>query len=100
MTWMIEGEWSGYTSSQRRVVHRHYTTNRKEVESIKAIGYGITYTDGTMLILTVKEHTGRKVLPVKDSYRDLIDKCRWAGVSSVQALIDRSKPAEAILVSD
>jgi hypothetical protein len=90
---MIEGEWTGYRSSQQRVAHRHYTASKKEAESVESIGYGITYTDGTTLILRVVEVKGRKKLPVIDSYRSLINDCRLAGVSSVQALIDRREAA-------
>lgn len=95
MPWMIEGEWSGYTSAQRRVCHRHYTTSRKEVESILAIGYAIRFGDGTCLVLDVKEVKGRKKLPVIDGYGDLIRDCRMAGVGSVDALIKARKEGKS-----
>lgn len=84
--WMIEGEWIGYRSSQDRVVHRHYTDRRKEAEGIEALGYGIRFTDGTTLALSVKPHSGRKVKPVINGYSSLIADCRFYKVSSVDGL--------------
>ncbi len=96
MTYMIEGEWSGYTSAQRRVCHRHYTTNKKEVASIEAIGHAIRFMDGTCLVLDIKEVKGRKRLPVINGYNSLIQDCRWAGVNSVDALAEARKAKAAV----
>ncbi len=83
---MIEGEWTGYRSSQQRIVHRHYTTSKAEAEGVKAIGYGITFDDGTSLLLTVKEVSGRGLPKEIHGYNSLIYDCRTKGVSSVSEL--------------
>lgn len=91
---MIEGEWSGYRSEQRRLSHRHYVSSKKEADRISAIGYSIQFTDGTELILTVREVRRRKE-PEKLQYRELIDDCVRYGVNSVYALIAAKKPKPA-----
>ena len=84
-TYMIEGEWTGYRSSQQRVVHRHYC-NREKVVAFVQKTYGIRYTDGTMLLLSATPCTGRKRLPVINSYNSLIEDCVHYDVSSVDDL--------------
>ncbi len=70
--WMIEGVWSGYTSSQSRCVHRHYLTDKDEVEKLQTI----RYTDGTALYLSIKEIKDKKeLLPDNDNYTSLINQC-------------------------
>ena len=90
---MIEGEWSGYTSAQQRVCHREYLPKSQKslVEAIQKIGYGIRFTDNTLLILRVRE-TPRRALPSIDGgYSNLIRKCAKAGVSSVAELESHEK---------
>lgn len=84
---MIEGEWTGYRSSQQRVVHREYVPKKRAgfVEKVKAIGYAIYFSDGTALMIHVSE-VARKALPVINGYTDLIRKCAYAGVDSVDKL--------------
>ena len=93
-TYMIEGEWTGYSSSQRRVAHRHYTNLPKEIEWVEKT-YGIRYTDGTMLLLTATPVTGRKRLPVIDGYGSLIGDCRFYGVNSVDGLVAAREKVKA-----
>ena len=86
---MLEGEWSGYRSSQRHVVHREYISaatksNRDLLEWLKAT-HAITYTDGTCLVLSVKEVDRRKEKPI-NGYGSLIRDCFLAKVTSVAAL--------------
>lgn len=92
MVWMVEGEWSGYTSNQRRVAHRHYTARRQEAESISDLGF-IQFTDGTALFLNVKQLAARRKLPEVKTYKALIEDCLLHKVNSVQALVDLRKPA-------
>lgn len=84
----IEGEWTGYHSGQRRVVHREYTTSSKFAEKVAALGW-ITYTDGTALSLTVKPYrradNGKK-LPAISGYTSLIRDCVFYGTGQVSEL--------------
>jgi len=71
----ITGEWSGYNSSQRRIAHREYTTNKAFVDKVNALG-SIEYTDGTSLRLSTRQlvYKEKKQKEIK-SYSDLIRKC-------------------------
>lgn len=91
---VIEGEWSGYTSAQRRVVHRHVTTKEALVEWVRKT-YGIRYTDNTVLALTVRPCRPHERVKENASYKSLIEDCFYAGVSSVDALCKRRKEMEA-----
>ena len=46
---IVEGTWSGYTSSQSRVVHRTVTTRPEIYDGLSAI----VFTDNTNLYITV-----------------------------------------------
>ncbi len=101
MTWMIEGSWSGHRDG--RITHRHFTTSRREATSAKDLGYGIRYTDGTTLILTVTQCPPyKRRLPVINAYNTLIADCRHYGVNSVddlikaraQAKLNKDKPSQ------
>lgn len=89
MAFMIEGEWSGYSSSQQRICHRTYH-GKKFAELVKAIGYAIRFTDGTLLILNVKEVPRRKNDEIH-GYDELISKCAYRGVNSVAALYEKKE---------
>lgn len=57
MRFLVEGEWTGYHSGQRRVVHRtvHDRAFDNKFHSwIKDVP-AITYTDGTQLLLRVRD---------------------------------------------
>ena len=86
MIWMIEGTWSGYTSSQCRVVHRHFTDNEKEATELN--GKCITYTDGTNLLLRSRKctHGEGKLPPEQKSYSSLINDCRQQNIWNVSEL--------------
>lgn len=80
--WVIEGEWSGYTASQRKVAHREVTTNRRRAESLSA-QRSIQFDDGTTLFISVRElGKGERVEPVF-GYSALIADCLQYGVWSV-----------------
>ena len=76
MRYVIEGIWSGYVSSQSRVVHREVTTSRTRAEALKKI-HGIMYTDGTMLYLHVREARPRERVKTHDGYGRLLNKVIW-----------------------
>lgn len=90
--YMIEGEWSGYTSRQRKICHREYVSDRDSLgrSIIKWCQdhFGITYTDGTMLRLMVTEleNPRKKRQPVINGYTSLIRNCIHHNVSSVAEL--------------
>lgn len=72
--YVIEGTWSGYTSSQSRIVHREVTTDVKRVAWCRD-NSSILYTDNTWLDLSVREaQKGERVKPY-DGYGKLISRC-------------------------
>jgi len=87
----ITGTWSGYTPSQKHVVHREYTINRRFADAVKALGT-IAFTDGTQLMLRTRlmeyrEKRGKEV----NGYRSLIRDCIHYGVASVADLPKANK---------
>ncbi len=70
---ILEGEWTGYTSAQRKIVHREIfsdgTANgRAFLEKLKALRC-IVYTDGTSLLLSLREaKRGEKIIENKTYY--------------------------------
>lgn len=82
--WVVEGEWTGYHSGQRRVVHREIVS-AKEAEAIGKIGY-IRYTDGTGLALTTRAALPRERVQQVLGYRSLIRQCVTAGHGDVARL--------------
>ena len=84
MRYVLEGEWTGYVSSQFRVVHRAVITARqaKRLELLPEIHF----TDGTRLLLTVREATPRERVQEIRGYRQLIENCLRLGVNSVAAV--------------
>ena len=88
---IIEGEWSGYHSGQQRVVHR--TTHADTEKRLRAWAdktYGIRYTDGTMLLLSVRDCKPRERVAEIHGYTSLIRDCADYGVGSVAELPRRS----------
>ena len=83
--YVIEGVWSGYRSSQERAVHRAVTTRRALVEWC-AKTFGIVFTDGTTLYLTVRPALPREKVHPIHGYDSLISDCAHHGVSSVAKL--------------
>lgn len=96
-TYMIEGEWSGYAPSHRRVVHREYTTSKQRAEAIKKLGC-ITYGDGTRLILTVNISPRGNRPPPINGYNSLISDCLKYGMDSVGDLGKRKVKREGSIV--
>ena len=61
--YVLAGEWSGYSSSQRRVVHRE-TINERRRARYEGRGrlFAVRFTDGTILELSVRPvRRGEKV---------------------------------------
>ena len=84
---VIEGVWSGYRSSQQRVVHRTvHKGNRKALRAWVEKTQGIRYTDGTMLYLTVRDCKPREKVQEIKGYVSLIADCAHYNVGSVMDL--------------
>lgn len=77
--YVLEGEWSGYNSSQRRISHRTVTTHPKRYEHLKTI----LYTDGTTLNISMRTALPREKVKVIDGYSSLIEKAAATGKSFV-----------------
>lgn len=84
---VIEGTWTGYTGNQRRVVHRQvYPSARKKLRAWAESAHSISYTDGTALILAVRDCKPRERVKEVRGYTSLIEDCYFHGVTSVDAL--------------
>jgi hypothetical protein len=81
MRYVIEGEWTGYTSTQRRVVHRE-VVDAKRGERLKRL-HAIVYTDGTSLLIRVREAKPREKIERIDGYGSLIREAEAKGGSRV-----------------
>ena len=81
-TYTIEGEWSGYTSAQRHVVHREHTRSKTRVAQIRDLGR-ILFTDNTTLFLSVRD--GKHGAAV-NGYGRLIADCLRHGTGIVAQL--------------
>lgn len=74
MRYVLEGTWTGYTSSQQRVVHREVITDRKRVQRLHSL-HAIRYTDGTCLLLKLREAKPREQIETINGYGSLIREC-------------------------
>jgi hypothetical protein len=84
---VIEGAWSGYVSSQERVVHRKvYPGAFKRLRAWAEKTHAIIFTDGTALMLSVRECRPRERVAGVDGYTRLIEDCAHYDVSSVSGL--------------
>lgn len=87
MRFIIEGTWSGYTKAQAHVVHRMvYPSSRKKLREWASKTHGISYSDGTMLYLDVRDCTPRERVQEKRGYESLINDCFYKNVNSVMDL--------------
>ncbi|KAA0089312.1 hypothetical protein CIW54_07545 [Paraburkholderia sp. T12-10] len=94
--YIIEGTWQGYRSSQDRVVHRSvHDEAEKKLRAWAEQAFSIRYTDGTCLILSVRDCKPRERVAQTLSYMKLIRDCAHYGVSTVQALLDAEKTARS-----
>lgn len=85
--YVIEGAWSGYTSKQQRIVHR--TVHSSAFKKLRAWAekvYAIRYTDGTALILSVRDAKPRERVAEIKGYASIIHDCAHYGVDSVAGL--------------
>lgn len=84
---VIEGEWTGYTSAQRRVVHRtvHAGTEKRLREWVDKTR-AIRYSDGTSLVLSVRNCGPRERITEIRGYSTLIANCVRHNVATVDDL--------------
>lgn len=68
--YVVEGTWTGYASRQSRVVHRE-VISAKRAERLKTL-HTIFYTDGTALLIDVREAEKRERVQQILSYRGLL----------------------------
>jgi len=90
--YIIEGEWSGYSSSQRRIVHR--TVNNSSFKKLRAWvekAGSILYTDGTSLFLSVRDCKPRERVKEINGYGALINDCAFYDCRSVADLQAKRK---------
>ncbi len=86
MRYILEGEWSGYHSDQRHVVHR-VVINQKQLDKINNQKlFSIQYTDGTYLSLRVIGAKPREQVKEIHGYDKLIEDCIFHKCSSVNEL--------------
>lgn len=82
MRYILEGTWTGYVSRQSRVVHRE-VISEKRAQKLKCL-HKIVYTDGTALLIHIREAKYReKVIPVF-AYRELIQDAERHGGNVVK----------------
>lgn len=79
---VLEGTWTGYVSRQSRVVHREVLT-AKRAESLKGL-HKIVYTDGTALLIGIREAGHREKIVTVNSYGELIRDAERHGGSVVK----------------
>lgn len=77
MRYIVEGTWTGYVSRQSRVVHREVITP-KRAAALKRL-HKIIYTDGTALLINVRESKYREKVTEIHSYTDLIREAERSG---------------------
>ncbi len=92
MRYVIEGTWRGYRSSQDHVCHREvYKSNRADGGPFLATlckMYSIPFSDGTALIVSVREAKPREKVIEKHGYTKFIR-------DAVYAAQDAERPASA-----
>lgn len=80
--YVLEGTWTGYTSAQSRVCHREII-NAKRADRLREL-HKIVYTDGTSLLIHVREAEYRERVQENLSYRELIRDAERLGGSVVR----------------
>lgn len=87
MRYVLEGEWTGYHSGQRRVVHRTVVSEQKAKRISEQKLFWIGYSDGTSLMLNLRPAKPRERVQQIHGYDSMIDDCLHYKVSGVMDLI-------------
>lgn len=82
--YIIEGTWTGYVSRQSRIVHREIIS-KKRADKLRHM-HKIVYTDGTALLLHVREAAFREKVQEIFSYRELIREAEAKGGNVVMVV--------------
>lgn len=81
---VLEGEWTGYKSSQRRIVHREKIAHTSwRVPNLRKL-HAIVYTDGTSLILHLRDKKHREKVEEIHGYTKLIREAEMVGAARVR----------------
>lgn len=89
MRFVLEGEWTGYQSSQQRVVHREIIDGKRALRLEKL--HLIRYTDGTALLIHVRRAKLRERIQAIHSYNELIRDAESSG-QTVYRIADHIEP--------
>lgn len=76
MRYVLEGEWTGYQSSQQRVIRE--VIDGKRAKRLYAL-LRIEYTDGTSLLIRVRTAKWRERVKTINSYGELIRDAERSG---------------------
>lgn len=87
--YVLEGEWTGYTSAQRRVVHCEIIRSEARADRLRKL-HAIRYTDGTSLILDLRPLEPRERPTEIHGYSSLIREAEAKGTAIV-AVADLAK---------
>jgi hypothetical protein len=79
--YILEGTWTGYVSRQSRVCHREVLTG-KRAESLRGL-HKIVFTDGTSLLISIREASPREKIVPNNQYGELIRDAERHGGSVV-----------------
>jgi len=91
MRYVVKGTWSGYVARQCRIVHRE-VVSAKRADTLRKI-HKIIYTDGTSLLITVREATYREKVHEMHQYDELIREAERKGQNVFRVGIDDKQPA-------
>jgi hypothetical protein len=70
MRFVLEGEWTGYQASQRHIVHREVISAKRAARLRNR--WPIPFSDGTWLILHIREACLREKVQIINGYNSLI----------------------------
>ena len=86
MRYVLEGEWTGYISAQRHIVHREVVTSEKRAVALRNLR-SIVYTDGTSLLLHLREAKPREHVEPLNRYGWLINDALQHGGGKSRVLV-------------
>ena len=78
---VLEGEWTGYSSSQQSVKHRE-VIDQKRADRLKNL-HAIVYTDGTSLLISLRPALRNEKIRELNQYGALIRQAEATGKSRV-----------------
>jgi hypothetical protein len=90
---VLEGEWTGYTSAQRRIVHREKINHASyRVPNLRKL-HAIIYADGTSLVLHLRNAMPREKVKEINRYGKLIREAEMIGAARVRVTPEGLVPA-------